>query len=115
MVERLSASSSLQERCRVEACPQAVHLLGRKEEVEDSILQVLVVDRVSFCIARRPSQIQIAPIVQSKKRLEVPFQSIAAPMHRFYPEGICMLNLSDNSVDCSVLMVPQLLDLIPSF
>ena len=76
----------LQERCRVVTYPQAVHLPGYREEVEDSILQGLGVDHVSFCIARHPYQIRIVPTVQSKKRLEVPFQSIAAPMHRFYPE-----------------------------
>ena len=76
----------LQERCRVATCPQAVHLPACREEVEDSILQGLGVDHVSFCIARHPYQIQIVPTVQSRKRLEVPFQSIAAPMHRFYPK-----------------------------
>ena len=76
----------LQERCRVVTYPQAVHLLGCRVEVEDSILQDLGVDHVSFCIAKHPYQIRIVPTVQSKKRLGVPFQSIVAPMHRFYPK-----------------------------
>ena len=75
-----------QEMCQVGAYFRVIDLLDRRVESVHSILQGLGEGLASSCISIRPFQTQIAPNVQSKMRLGVPFPSIDAPMHRFYPK-----------------------------